>query len=197
MNSRIISFSALLVSVAALSYVAWLHHNINSFAQAALRQRETELVHHFAPGMLETYRETGIPENKIPKMPQTLEELFQPLVEIITNMDSASEQPARSSDVATNAAVKENWVNFAWSTNMADLTLLQKKLQAKQIHCSEASSDLGTASFSVDSKDFTRARTIATNTIRRYSLTVRINADANSNGDEVFENGKKVGEEYF
>ena len=102
MNSRIISFIALLVSVVALSYVVWLHHNINSFAQAALRQRETELVHHFAPGMLETYRGMGIPENKIPKAPQALEELFHPWVEIITNMGNAQE-PAQSSDTVTNA----------------------------------------------------------------------------------------------
>jgi len=197
MNSRIISFIALLVSVASLSYVIWLHHNINSFAQAALRQRESELVHHFTPEMLETCRGMGIPENKIPKAPQTLEELVQPLVEMINNMDNAPEQPAQSSDVATNDAIKENWVNFAWSANMGDLELLQKKLQATQIHCSEAGSNLGTASFSVDSKDFTRARTIATNVISRDSLTVRINTDTNSNGYEVFENGKKVGEEYF
>ena len=197
MNSRIISFIALLVSVASLSYVIWLHHNINSFAQAALRQRESELVHHFTPNVLELYRRLGIVGNKLPKSPQTLEKLFQPLVGIITNMDSVPEQPAQSSDVVTNDAVKENWVHFAWGTNMRDLTLLQKKLQARQIHCSEAVSDLGTASFSVDSKDFTRARTIATNVISRDSLTVRINVDTNSNGYEVFENGKKVGEEYF
>jgi len=103
MNSRIISFIALLVSVASLSYAVWLHENINSFAQAALRQRESELVHHFAPGMLKAYQGLGIPENKIPKSPQTLEELFQPWVEIITNMDSTSEQPAQPSDTFTNA----------------------------------------------------------------------------------------------
>jgi hypothetical protein len=197
MNSRIISFIALLVSMASLSYVIWLHHNINSFAQAALRQRESELVYHFTPNMFDLYRGLGVAENKLPKSPQTLEELFQPLVGIITNMDSPPEQPAQSSDVATNDAIKENWVNFALSTNMGDLALLQKNLQAKQIHCSEAVSDLGTASFSVDSKDFTRARAIAANVISRDSLTVRINADTNSNGYEVFENGKKVSEEYF
>jgi len=102
MNSRIISFIALLVSAASLSYVIWLHHNINSFAQAALRQRETELVHHFAPNMLEMYQGMGIPENKIPKSPQTLEELFQPAFGMITNMGNAQE-PTQSSVTVTNA----------------------------------------------------------------------------------------------
>ena len=56
MNSKIVSFIALLVSVASLSYAVWLHENINSIAQAALRQRETELVQHWTPHMLEVLR---------------------------------------------------------------------------------------------------------------------------------------------
>jgi len=102
MNSRIVSYIALVVSVASLGYAVWLHQNIDSIAQAALRQREGELVRHFAPNMLEFYQGFGIPKNKIPKSPQTLEELFQPWVEIITNMDSTPEQPAQSSDTVTN-----------------------------------------------------------------------------------------------
>jgi hypothetical protein len=98
MNSRIISFIALLVSMASLSYAVWLHQNINSIAQAALRQRESELVHHFAPGMLKAYQGLGIPEDKIPKSPQTLEELFQPWVDTIGKMESDSEEPAQSSN---------------------------------------------------------------------------------------------------
>ena len=80
---------------------------------------------------------------------------------------------------------------------MDDLTQLQKKLQAEQIRCSQPVSDLGTASFSIETSDFTRAKIIATNVISRNFLTVRINADTNSNGSEVFENGKKVSEIYF
>jgi hypothetical protein len=102
MNSRIVSFIALLVSVASLGYAVWLHQNIDSIAQAALRQREAELVRHFTPNVLETDRGMGIPENKLPKSPQTLEELFQPTFEMITNMGDAQE-PAQSSVTATNA----------------------------------------------------------------------------------------------
>jgi len=189
MNSRVVSYIALLVSVASLGYAVWLHQNINSIAQAVLRQRETELVHHFTPNVLEFYRGLGVAENKLPKSPQTLEELFQPLADGVSNVANTSEESDNTSDT--------DWVKFAWSTNTDNLNLLQQKLQAKQINCSQLISNLGTASFSIDSKDFTRARTIATNVISRDSLTVRINADTNSNGYEVFENGKKVGEEYF
>ena len=62
MNSRIINIIALRLSAASLSYVIWLHHNM-SLAQAALRQRETELVHHFTPTMFELYRGLGVSEN--------------------------------------------------------------------------------------------------------------------------------------
>jgi len=189
MNSRIISFIALLVSVASLGYAVWLHQNINSIAQAALRQRETELVHHFEPNVLELYRGLGVAENKLPKSPQTLEELFQPLADGVSNVVNASDEPAQSSDT--------DWIKFGWSTNTDNLDLLQQKLQAKQINCLQLISNLGTASFSIDSKDFMRARTIATNVISRNSLTVRINADTNSNGYEIWENGKKAGEKYF
>jgi hypothetical protein len=102
MNARIISFIALLVSVASLSYVIWLHHNINSIAQAALRQRETELVHHFTPNVLELYRGLGVAENKLPKSPQTFEELFQPLADGVSNVVNGAE-PTQSSDTVTNA----------------------------------------------------------------------------------------------
>jgi hypothetical protein len=102
MNSKMISFIALLVSVASLGYAVWLHQNINSFAQAALRQREAELVRHFAPNILETYRGMGIPDNKLPKSPQTLEEIFQPAFGIITNIANTQE-PAKSSETVTNA----------------------------------------------------------------------------------------------
>ena len=100
---RLISLVALLVSVASLGYAVWLHQNIDSIAQAVLRQREAELVHHFAPNVLEAYRGMGIAENELPKSPQTLEELFQPLADGVSNVVNASDEPAQSSDTVTNA----------------------------------------------------------------------------------------------
>jgi hypothetical protein len=99
----------------------------------------------------------------------------------------------------TVSHVQQKWVEFAWNTprHMEDLTLLQKELRAEQIPCSEGDIDLGMTSILVDSRDFMRARAVATNIISRDSLTVRVSTDTNSNGYEDFENGKKVSEVYF
>lgn len=100
---RFLSLIALVMSAASLGYAVWLHQNINLIAQAALRQREAELVHHFAPNVLELYRGLGVAENKLPKSPQTLEELFQPLADGVSNVVNSSDEPAQSSDTVTNA----------------------------------------------------------------------------------------------
>jgi len=99
---RFLSLIALVMSAASLGYAVWLHQNINLIAQAALRQREAELVHHFAPNVLELYRGLGVAENKIPKSPQTLEQLFQPAFDL-SNLVNAPDEPAQSSDTVTNA----------------------------------------------------------------------------------------------
>jgi len=124
MNSRIISFIALLVSVVSLGYAVWLHQNINSIAQTALRQREAELVHHWTPHMLELYRGLGIPENKLPKSPQTLEELVQPWVDTISKMESDSEEPTHSSNIVD---VLNNMENTAEPAQSSDTVTNAKK----------------------------------------------------------------------
>jgi hypothetical protein len=108
MNSRVVSYIALLVSVASFGYAVWLHQNIDSIAQAALRQRETELVHHWTPHMLEFYRGLGISENKLPKSPQTLEELMQPWADTISKMESDSEESTQSSNTVDMLNTMEN-----------------------------------------------------------------------------------------
>jgi hypothetical protein len=52
--------------------------------------------------MLESYRGLGITDNKLPKSPQTLEELVQPWADTISNMENTAE-PAQSSETVTNA----------------------------------------------------------------------------------------------
>jgi len=93
--------------------------------------------------------------------------------------------------------LERNWVTLAWSVpnHMDDLTLLQKKLEAEQIKTSWTETRI--ANLDVEVANFTRARTIATNVISRNSLTVQICTDTNSNGYEIWKNGKKVGEKYF
>jgi hypothetical protein len=93
------------------------------------------------------------------------------------------------------ARLQPIWVKFAFSVSnhVDDLTLLQKKLQAAQIRCSPPVSNVGTASFQVESNDFARARTVAAKIIRQGSLTVKVEADINGWGYEIWANGKKAG----
>ena len=90
-------------------------------------------------------------------------------------------------------------MEFAFSrpNHLGDLILLQKRLQGEHIGCSMPVSDLGTASFSVEFKDFTRARNAAIKIISENSLTVNVEAVANGSGYVVFEKGKKVSEVNF
>lgn len=75
-----------------------------------------------------------------------------------------------------------------------DLVMLQRTLRAENVHCTEIRSapKAISFSFSVDAKDFDRARTGAAKIIGKNSLSVNIETVANGSGYEVFENGKKV-----
>jgi hypothetical protein len=75
-----------------------------------------------------------------------------------------------------------------------DLILLQKKLQAENIPCTEVRSapKMVSSSFSVNPKDFRHARTAAAKIISENSLSVNVETAANGSGYEVFENGKKA-----
>jgi hypothetical protein len=53
--------------------------------------------------MFDLYRGLGVSENKLPKSPQTLEELLQPLANGITNVVHASEDQVQPSNSVTNA----------------------------------------------------------------------------------------------
>jgi hypothetical protein len=104
----------------------------------------------------------------------------------------------RTEEMTAARAVQQQWADFAWSTNMNDLMLLQKNLQAQGIRCMDAHTN-STGVFVpllVDPIDFTRAKMVATNFIRRNSLSIQIGTD-HGWGHEVWENGKKTGEMYF
>ena len=75
------------------------------------------------------------------------------------------------------------------------MPLLQKKLQAEQIK--SGWTETGSINLNVKAEDFPRARTVATNVISQYSLTVQISTDTNLNGYEIWKNGKIVGSQYF
>ena len=80
-----------------------------------------------------------------------------------------------------------------------DLIVLREKLLAEDIPCTEIRSAPRAVSFgfSVDPKDFSRARTAAIKIISGNSLTVNLELDTGSNGDEFWTRGKKTGEKYF
>lgn len=83
MKDRFPNYLSLVFSVAAFGYAAWVHQGANRAAVAALRQRELELVRFYAPHMQEVI--AAMTETTAPATspPETLEELFRPLVNII------------------------------------------------------------------------------------------------------------------
>jgi hypothetical protein len=86
--------------------------------------------------------------------------------------------------------------DFAVSVYLDDLTLLRKKLEAEHVRCGEIISGLGTTYFSVDAKDFARARILAVKIIGENSLSVEVETTSGL-GCEIFENGKKTVERDF
>jgi hypothetical protein len=84
MKDRPLIYLSLALSVASLSYAAWVHYQGSEIlAMRALRQRETALVRHWAPRMEMVYRDMLADSTQVPKNPTTLEELFDPLVALL------------------------------------------------------------------------------------------------------------------
>ena len=90
MNDRKLTKIALCLSVVSLCYAAWLHQRTEYFAALALQKRETALVKHLTPKLMNPYRDMGVNENDWPKNPQTLEELFAPLLSVMDRMGDSS-----------------------------------------------------------------------------------------------------------
>ena len=87
MKDRTLIYCSLVLSIASLSYAAWVHHQGSEvLAARALRQREAELVRHWAPKMDIIYRDMVADPKKIPKSPTTLEELLDPLVTLMEHI---------------------------------------------------------------------------------------------------------------
>jgi hypothetical protein len=91
------------------------------------------------------------------------------------------------------------WTEFALSTpgHLEDCWKLQTALAGTGIRCSKGISNLGTWSMTVDSRDFDRAKQVATSLVGADSLTLQIRASRNSWAYEVRQSGKKVREETY
>ena len=81
---------SLVVALLAIAYAAWLHSRVDVLAYEALRRRESELVRHWAPKMAPIYAEMLAGTTRATENPETLEELFEPLVSLI---DSLGDMP--------------------------------------------------------------------------------------------------------
>ena len=98
MKGEAISYLSLAVGVAALSYAAWVHTQADKMAVKALRKREREFVTAFTPKMIQIYSTMSTTTNFFPSPPQTLEELFNPLVDTINRLAGNAGTAARTQD---------------------------------------------------------------------------------------------------
>jgi hypothetical protein len=94
MKDRTLIYLSLLLSFCAIAYAAWVHHRADQMAIGALRKRETEFVANFTPKMTRVYFDMGNHTNVFATPPQTIEELFRPMLEIMERLGSSEEETA-------------------------------------------------------------------------------------------------------
>lgn len=91
MKQKIIVYLSLLISVVAIGYTAWLHHHAEEMAVSALRKREIEFVTYYTPKLRIAYADMLGRSNIFPVPPQTIEELFRPMVEMVNQLGDTGE----------------------------------------------------------------------------------------------------------
>jgi hypothetical protein len=92
MKDKALVYLSLGLSCVAISYAAWVHHQGSEvLALRALKQREAELVRHWAPKFEEMFAGLNVELDSTLKPPTTLEELFDPLVEMMNGL--AGDEP--------------------------------------------------------------------------------------------------------
>jgi hypothetical protein len=69
----------------------------------ALHRREAEFVRNYTPKMTQVYSDMGGYTNVFATPPQTIEELFQPMVDMMNRLGGSDEQTAPS-DGSTHGA---------------------------------------------------------------------------------------------
>jgi hypothetical protein len=98
MKGGAISYLSLAVSLAALSYAAWIHTRVDKMAIESVHKREGEFVTTFTPKMIQIYSTMSTTTNFFPSPPETLEELFSPLVDTINRLAGNVESVGRAQD---------------------------------------------------------------------------------------------------
>ena len=75
-----LSIVALSISAASIALSAWTYHQADARAEEALQRREKALVEKYKPDVERVYKDFGM---KTPQDPQTLDELFGPLIKML------------------------------------------------------------------------------------------------------------------
>lgn len=100
MNERRITLLALILAVAALGHSLWLQSRAEKLADEALRRRERELVEKAAPKVrLIAFSQRGMGDPK-KFNPTTIEELFKPFADLISNMTGVPSSEKEAADSA-------------------------------------------------------------------------------------------------
>jgi hypothetical protein len=86
-KERHLIYVSLIFSVAAVIYASWIQMNATAFAKKALRDREADIVRHYAPKVRNVYRDISSTTNTFPQNPETIEELLDPLFQIVDQLD--------------------------------------------------------------------------------------------------------------
>jgi hypothetical protein len=92
MKDKALVYLSLGLSCVAISYSAWVHHQGSEvLAMRALKQREAELVRHWAPKFEQMFAGLNVELDPALKPPTTLEELFDPVVEMLNRLGQMDE----------------------------------------------------------------------------------------------------------
>jgi hypothetical protein len=81
---KAICITAIVISVTALIVSLWTEQQADSRAEQALQRREKAIVDKYKPEVDRICKDLGLKER--PQDPQTLDELFRPLVELSTDL---------------------------------------------------------------------------------------------------------------
>ena len=82
-----ITIAALTISLITLAASVWIYQRAETKAEQAFQRREKELVEKYKPEIEWIYKDFRIPE---PQNPETLDELFGPLIKLFKRLDAPS-----------------------------------------------------------------------------------------------------------
>ncbi|MFO0916195.1 MAG: hypothetical protein U0795_24770 [Pirellulales bacterium] len=85
-------FLPLIVSITALVLSVGVYTRADAIAEAALRRREQQMVDRLNPQIQSVYRDFGIDLSPESAEPRSLEDLFLPMIGLVTNIQDKDPQ---------------------------------------------------------------------------------------------------------